>query len=299
MNWPNGDLRPSRALLSLFWVLVRRSRRSSISQLPPANACPSWKPSPVATSAAARAEAGGAPAIPDPTRRATIVGALGQASQEAATAVDLAGLVSLKDQRGGNRNLSGLGVAVRLKEFDLGFNPLEDERLMGVLPVLTVAGWDDKELLRGPADPAVRVEQGFSVALPVHWLAGSSRNEAEGRARALAIRGLSHAFILCGQALLQRPNRDPAGARESKADTVRPVRGGRPRPFQLSKQCPSKRPRTSNNTRPLHFSSSADRSIPCTAQLHCGCGRGVRDGTHARFRKVCSGDGSPALRAFL
>ena len=144
----------------------------------------------------------------------------------------LAGLVSLKDQCGGNRNLSGPGVAIRLKEFDFGFNPLEDDRPMGAPPVLTVAGWDDQELLRCPADPPVRVEQGF------------------------------------------------------KADAVKPLGGGRPRPFQFSKQCPFKRPPTSINTRPLRFSSSADRSIPCTAQLHRGCGRGVRDGTHARLRKA-------------
>ena len=76
------------------------------------------------------------PAIADPALQAAIGAALGKAPGEAVSPQELAGLEALTARGAGIRDLSGLEQAVRLKDLDLGFNPLADLRPLAGLPAL-------------------------------------------------------------------------------------------------------------------------------------------------------------------
>ena len=76
------------------------------------------------------------PAIADPALQAAIGAALGKAPGEAVSPQELAGLEALTARSAGIRDLSGLEQAVRLKDLDLGFNPLADLRPLAGLPAL-------------------------------------------------------------------------------------------------------------------------------------------------------------------
>ncbi len=76
------------------------------------------------------------PAIADPALQAAIEAALGKAPGEAVSPHELAGLEALTARNAGIRDLSGLEQAVRLKDLDLGFNPLADLRPLAGLPAL-------------------------------------------------------------------------------------------------------------------------------------------------------------------
>ncbi len=76
------------------------------------------------------------PAIADPALQAAIGAALGKAPGEAVSPHELAGLEALTARSAGIRDLAGLEQAVRLKDLDLGFNPLADLRPLAGLPAL-------------------------------------------------------------------------------------------------------------------------------------------------------------------
>ena len=76
------------------------------------------------------------PAIADTALQAAIGAALGKAPGEAVSPQELAGLEALTARSAGVRDLSGLEQAVRLKDLDLGFNPLADLRPLAGLPAL-------------------------------------------------------------------------------------------------------------------------------------------------------------------
>ena len=76
------------------------------------------------------------PAVADPALRAAIAAALGKVPGEAVSADELAGLKALAARNGRIRDLSGLERATSLEELDLGFNPLDDLRVLALLPAL-------------------------------------------------------------------------------------------------------------------------------------------------------------------
>ena len=82
------------------------------------------------------ARAASMPVIADPALQAAIGEAVGKAPGEAVSPRDLAGLEALAARDAGIRDLSGLEQAVKLKELDIGFNPLADLRPLAALPAL-------------------------------------------------------------------------------------------------------------------------------------------------------------------
>ena len=94
----------------------------------------------------ASAPAAGPTTVADPALKAAIREALGKAPGEPVSAGDLAGLEFLSARNGGVQDLAGLEAATGLKGLDLGFNPLEDLRLLASLPALESLNVDGSAL---------------------------------------------------------------------------------------------------------------------------------------------------------